>query len=144
MDKVSEPIRWIVVILSTILVIASCSNQQTEIKISELGFSMKVPPEWKLGRSATMQEFTFQKRCYFVEAGGRFCFASVREMYPYGSVLHSSLSKNKSLSEYVDTAKMLCGKKIHSQTRRTVCGLEAIEMVYESAFRKSINSIEIN
>ena len=118
-------------ILCLVLGVNGCSGRQVGIRIPEFGFSMKVPPGWKLGRSATMQEFALHKKFYHVEPDGKFCFESETERYPHASVHHASLSKYKSLGAYADTAKLICGRKILSTKHRTICGFEAIEIVGE-------------
>ena len=130
-DKITKFLRPMVVTMSAILIITGCLTQQMRIKISELGFSMKVPQGWKLGRSAMMQEFALQKKFYFVKKEGTFCFKSEAERFPYISVSHSALSEYKSLSSYVDIAKLIFGRKILSQKRQTICGLESIEVTGE-------------
>ncbi len=126
MNRMTKPMRWVVVVsLFLILNIIGCSRRpgQRIMKVSKLGFSMKLPSGWQQGRLLRGE------KKFALKPDGRYFFPSTTERYPYGClVVLSRLPKTLSLNQYA--TGMVCGQLL-SKRERTLSGFEALEIVEE-------------
>lgn len=126
MKRMTKPMRWVVIVsLFLILNIIGCSRRpgQRIMKVSKLGFSMKLPSGWQQGRLLRGE------KKFALKPDGRYFFLSATERYPYGCLVAlSRLPKTLSLNQYATT--MVIGRVV-SKTERTFSGLEALEIVEE-------------
>ncbi|MCM8777722.1 MAG: hypothetical protein NC905_05630 [Candidatus Omnitrophica bacterium] len=117
-------------IISVGILIISCyiksgmSNEvSNEIVIKELGFSMKVPEGWKVGKPSPKKD-----KKWIITKDGIHCFLSEETSYPFGRVWIFSAEGFSSISEYAHTTPTLHGTTLQ-ESHIKICGFDGIEII---------------
>lgn len=138
MDRRCGPRNLIPVLLALVATCGCLENPAPRnaaaaavMRVPALGFTMTLPEGWQQGKPAVAAT-----RKYRVDPTGRSCFLDAGQSYPFGAVRDFELDASTSLAEYVHTPPGLHGKAM-SEVTRTICGLEAIEIVGEGLGEKS-------
>ncbi|MEO0108963.1 MAG: hypothetical protein ABIK62_07340 [candidate division WOR-3 bacterium] len=111
-----------------------CARQTppNRMSIAELGFTMTLPAKWQQGKPLLSSG-----NRYAVQANGRYCFASVKESYPFGAVREFSLEGFSSLEEYVRSPGNLFGAAV-SERPISVSGRSGLEIVGKGLGEKQV------
>ena len=138
MDRRCGPRNLIPVLLALATTCGCLENQAPSnaaatgiMRVPELGFTMTLPEGWQQGRAAVAAAPKYR-----ADRTGRSCFLDAGQSYPFGAVRDFDLDASTSLAEYVHTPPGLHGKAL-SEVSRTICGLEAIEIVGEGLGEKN-------
>lgn len=134
MLRKNSHLAGVMLLLFITLITVGCSPRQKIMKIPVAGLSMKLPPGWKQGTMAGVEDRikpVGERKYWIEEEGGIFYFESEKKFYPYGTAMAGSVPEGTSLREHFGVDKDWGAYKLLSTTPRNISGFEAIEMLVE-------------